>query len=89
MSICVPIKELKDTASFTNKVQSASGPVIVTKNGHEAFVSMSMEAFESLKLEAARARLYQAVDRAECDIKNGYVTPAAETISQLKNRNGI
>ena len=89
MSICIPIKELKDTASFTNKVKSANGPVIVTKNGREAFVSMSVEAFESLKLEAARARLYQAVDRAESDIKNGCVTPATETSLQLKNRYGI
>lgn len=45
---CVPMKELKNTAAFTETVQSAGGPVIVTKNGSEAFVSMSMDCYESL-----------------------------------------
>lgn len=86
MSICVPIKDLKDTAAFTNTVQKSDGPVIVTKNGHEAFVSMSIAEYESLKIEAARAKLYQAIDRAEADIANGNVTPAEETVSYLKKR---
>lgn len=89
MTVCVPIKELKDTATFTSTVQKSEGPVIVTKNGHEAFVSMSMKEYESLRLDAARAKLYQAIDRAESDIADGNVTLADETVSYLKKRYGI
>lgn len=58
---CVPMKELKNTAEFTDTVQNAAGPVLVTKNGREAFVALSMSGYEALCAEAARAKLYQAI----------------------------
>ena len=45
---CVPMKELKNTAEFTDTVQNAAGPVLVTKNGREAFVALSMSGYEAL-----------------------------------------
>lgn len=88
MTMCVPMKELKNTAEFTRTVCEAEGPVIVTKNGKGAFVSLSMEMFEALKLEAARARLYQAVDRAESDVSNGRVVSSEELVATLRARHG-
>ncbi len=86
---CVPVKELKNTSSFTDTVQAAKGPVIVTKNGQEAFVSMSMDCYESLCLDAARARLYQAIDLAEDDFTAGRVVDARGLGVGLKDRYGL
>ena len=57
MTVCVPIKDLKDTTAFAETVAEARGPVIVTRNGKDVFVSMSMDEYESMKMEAARSRL--------------------------------
>ena len=46
MSVCVPIKHYKDTAAFARTVESSNEPVMVTKPGQAAFVSMSMEVYE-------------------------------------------
>ncbi|MDO4849290.1 MAG: type II toxin-antitoxin system prevent-host-death family antitoxin [Coriobacteriia bacterium] len=89
MTVCVPIKDLKDTTTFAETVASARGPVIVTRNGKDAFVSMSIEEYESMKLEAARSRLYQAMDRAESDFAEGRVHDASETVASLEARYGV
>ena len=88
-AICVPTKELKNTAEFTETVRSAGGPVVVTKNGKEAFVSMSMDWYEALCLEGARARLYESIDRAEADITAGRVRDARAVGSDLRARYGL
>ena len=38
MPISVPIKDMKDTASFAHLVENSAEPVIVTKNGYDQFV---------------------------------------------------
>lgn len=86
---CVPMKDLKNTAAFTRTVQSASGPVFVTKNGSEAFVSMSMECYEALLEDAARSRLYLAIEQGEADIAAGRTQDAHEAIAQLRDRYGL
>ena len=86
---CVPMKELKNTAEFTETVQNAAGPVLVTKNGREAFVALSMSGYEALCAEAARAKLYQAIDRAEADIDAGRVTDAREVSAGLRAKYGL
>ena len=40
MQTCVPVKDLKDTASFARRVEQASGPITVTKNGYEVFYAL-------------------------------------------------
>lgn len=89
MAICVPMRELKNTAEFTEAVCSADEPVVVTKNGREAFVSMSMDVYESLRLEAARAELYRAVDRAEADIAAGRTAEAHASNATAKAHHGL
>lgn len=86
---CVPVKELKNTSNFTETVQSCPGPVIVTKNGQGAFVSMSLECYEALAVEAARAKLYQALDRAEDDVRAGRVRDAKEVIEGMRRSHGL
>ena len=40
MTVCVSIKDLKDTAAFAEKVESVEEPVVVTNHGREAFANM-------------------------------------------------
>ena len=89
MTVCVPMKELKNTASFTRTVQTAGEPVIVTNNGKEAFVSMTPEYYDKLRFEAARLDLYQSLERAEEDRKAGRVVDAREFIDELRDRYGL
>ncbi len=86
MSICVPVKDLKDTSAFTATVLESAEPVIVTKNGRESFIAMSPSQFEALRLEGARSRLYQMVDEAEADIAAGKVYDSKGTADYLKAR---
>lgn len=89
MSVCVPIKKLKNTAEFARIVREADGPVVVTRNGYDEFVSMTPERYEALRLEAARARLYQVIDRAEDDVRAGRTTDARTSIAETRKRYGL
>ena len=89
MTVCVPIKDLKDTTAFAETVAEARGPVTVTRNGKDVFVSISMDEYESMKMEAARSRLYQSIDRAEADFREGRPHDASETIASLEARYGV
>lgn len=84
MTLCVPIKDMKYTADFTEKVVAANQPVFVTKNGREALVSMSPEVYEGLRREAARARLYDMVERGLDDVRSGRTVDAKAAISGLR-----
>ena len=89
MSICIPIKELKDTAAFAAAVESAGAPVIVTKHGREEFVSMSMEVYEGMRRQAALAELYRVVDRGLRDVEQGRVRDAGNALAELRERHGL
>lgn len=84
MPVCVPIKEMKNTAEFTKTVVAAQEPVFVTKNGREALVSMSPEVYEGLRREAARARLYDVVERGLDDMRAGRTSDAKSVTATLR-----
>ncbi len=86
MPTCVPIKELKNTAEFSRLVEESANPVIVTKNGYDSFVAMTTQAYEALKLEAARAKLYQTVAQSEQDIAENRTVEAHSAIAEARNR---
>lgn len=89
MPVCVPIKELKNGAEFARTVREADGPVIVTRNGYEELVAMTPERYEALRMEAARAGLYQAIDKGEADIAAGRTVEAHDLISQIRQHHGL
>ena len=71
MPICVPIKDMKDTAKFARLVEEANGPVTVTKNGYDAFVVMRSADYDRLaneREEEAKQRLEQ-VQNGEIELK--------------------
>ena len=88
MTVCVPIKDMKNTAEFTDTVRRSPEPVFVTKNGREAIVSMSPEVYEGLRREAARARLYDVVERGLEDVRSGRTADAEMLIKNLRAAHG-
>lgn len=86
MTTCVPIKELKNTASFSKLVEESSDPVIVTKNGYEKFAVMTIEKLDALRMEAARTELYRHIDAAEADIREGRVVDGWESIEETRKK---
>ncbi len=89
MPTCVPIKELKNTAEFSRIVEESASPVIVTKNGYDSFVAMTTQAYEALKLEAARAKLYKIIDQAEQDLAENRTVEAHSAITEARARYGL
>ena len=89
MSVCVPIKELKNTASFAALVEASADPVIVTRNGREAFAVMTVEELDALRLAASRAELYRLVDEAERDVAAGRVADAQKSQADARARYGL
>ena len=89
MSTCVPIKELKNTSEFTNLVQNADDAITVTKNGYDTLVVMTPEKYEALKLEAARAKLYQIIDQSEQEIATGNTVDANDSLKKTRLNYGL
>ncbi len=48
MAQIIPIKDLKDTAALSARVNASEEPIFVTKNGYGDMVIMSMKVYESL-----------------------------------------
>ena len=89
MSLCVPIKDLRDTAAFDEMVSTSPTPVIVTKNGRESMVVLTPAAFEALRLESARTVLYERIDRAEQDFAAGRVVDGFEAMGRIREKYGL
>lgn len=89
MPVCVPIRDMKDTARFSELVERAEGPVTVTKNGYEAFVVMRPEEYDALCDAAASAHLMERIAAAENDYASGRVTKGSEWIDELAASYGL
>ena len=73
MPRCIPIKEIKNTTEFARIVEESPEPVIVTRNGREAFAAMSIEL----------------LDEAEVASREGRVVDARESIKRTRDRYGL
>ena len=89
MPVCVPIRDMKNTAEFSKTVEDAAEPVIVTRNGREAFAVMTVEQLDALRMEAARAELYQRVIEAEQDVAAGRLAEARASQRAVRERYGL
>lgn len=89
MTTCVPIKELKNTSKFTRIVHESSEPVTITKNGREAIIAMTPEQYDALRLEVARAKLYEIIDQAETDIAGRNLIDAITSNQGARARYGL
>ncbi len=89
MATCVPIKDLKETASFAKTVEEADEPITVTRNGYDSFVAMSMDKYEAMQQEALKARVLARVMQAEKELASGQAVDGEEFIASLKEKYGL
>ena len=64
MSVCVPVRSMKNTAEFAELVERERD-VTVTKNGCEVFHCLSEEQYRAMQDEVVRARLLLVIWRDE------------------------
>lgn len=80
MSACIPIKDLKDTATFTQKVEQAEDPITVTRNGYDVFVVMKTDEYESMRQEIVKTHLMARMMQAERELAAGRYADGEEFI---------
>lgn len=86
MALCVPVREMKDTAKFLAVVEGSKDPVTVTRNGRDALIVMTPEAYDGLKSELAHERLMRRLDRAELEFDSGEQLDGSAFLDALLDR---
>lgn len=89
MPVCVPIKDMRDTAKFSELVESTPGPVTVTKNGYSKFVVLRSEDYDFLARENAKAHLMARIAVAERERAAGETYDAFEVLNELEAKYGL
>lgn len=89
MSLCVPIKDLRNTAAFDEMVTSSPTPIIVTKNGYDRFVCVKSSDFNRWEQAEARARLLERIMIAERERAEGKVVDAFKATESLREEYGL
>lgn len=89
MPVCVPIKDMRDTAKFSELVETTAGPVIVTKNGYSKFVVLRSEDYDLMVQEQAKARLMARIAVAERERAVGTARDAFEALDDLEAKYGL
>lgn len=89
MSTCVPIKDLRDTSAFMELVETAPGPITVTKNGYDQFVAMRSSDYDELQQLAAENKLMERMLIAERERAEGRLVDADTVINDLRERYGL
>lgn len=69
MPVCVPVRDMKDTAAFTALVDRER-EVTVTKNGYDAIHCMSDECYRVMQEEVAKAKLLSRMMLAESELES-------------------
>ena len=82
----IPIKELKNTAEISELCHRTDGPVYITKNGYGDMVLMSMESFEKI---VRRFKMYEDMELAEKQLKDGESKDAKSSLSAMREKYGL
>ena len=85
MAQCIPIRDLKDTATISEMGRTATEPITITKNGYRDMVIMSAEMYDKIRLYT----VYEKLMEAEADIEAGRVKDAHASLSELRAKYGI
>ena len=89
MAICVPVRDMKDTAAFAKLVRESSEPVTVTKNGYSEFVVMRAEDYDLMREEVAKARLVRILADADAAYERGAYAEGSAFVAQLRETYGL
>lgn len=89
MAICVPVRDMKDTAAFAKLVNESPEPVTVTKNGYSEFVVMRSEDYDLMREEVAKARLVRILADADAAYERGAHAEGSAFVAQLRETYGL
>lgn len=84
MSICVPVRDMKNTAEFAALVEHER-EVTVTKNGYTAMHCLSDQEYRLQQEEVAKARLFSRILLAENEIAEGPYSDFSEFESGIRD----
>ena len=82
----IPIKDLKNTASISERCHQSNEPIFITKNGYGDMVLMSMELFEST---SRRWEMYSEIERSEEAIQQGKTKDAMNALQNVRAKYGL
>ena len=82
----IPIKDLKNTATISQRCHETNEPIFVTKNGYGDLVVMSVQHYEE---QMARMQLFDALAQAELELENGKGRDAFEALAELRQKHGV
>lgn len=88
MPICVPVRDMKNTADFVGMVERESD-VTVTKNGYSVIHCLSEAEYQLLQEERAKARLLSRMMLAEEEIANGNSLDFDEFSASIRREYGL
>lgn len=88
MSVCVPVRDMKNTAAFTSLVETQR-EVTVTKNGYDAIHCMSNEQYQLMQDKVAKAELLSRIMLAEDEIKNGRFEDYDSFAAKIRDQYGL
>jgi len=81
-----PIRDLKNTTEISNLCHESKEPIFITKNGYGDMVIMSMEVFEK---SSFYNNLYEKLEVAEAELKEGKVTDIDDAIGDIRKTYGL
>lgn len=88
MPVCVPVRDMRDTAGFTELVER-EGDVTVTKNGYAAMHCLSESAYRLMMDEVAKSRLLSRIALAEEEISQGLGNDLDDVVESLRSEHGL
>ena len=88
MTICVPVRDMKDTATFTSLVENQR-EVTVTKNGYDAIHCLSKEQYQLVQDKVAKAELLSRIMLAEKEFENGDYEDYDSFASSIRDKYGL
>ena len=89
MPTCVPIKDLRNTAAFSELVEKSPEPITVTKNGYDQFVVVRSKDYDEIRELQAKNRIMERMLVAERERATGAHADAKDSIASLRAQYGI
>lgn len=89
MPVCVSVRDMRDAARFAQLVESAPGPVTVTKNGYSKFVVMRSDDYDRMEADLAKVHLLNRIQIAERECSAGLTTNAFESLASIEAKYGL
>ena len=86
---CIPIKELKNTAVFAQKIAQSTRPVTITKNGTEAFIVIKPSDYHAIQQDLAKLRLIEKLDVANAQYHNKDYVEGSSFIEAVDKSYGL